>query len=130
MTRRQVWQYRCEFCGKRGLSSGHMKAHEKSCTANPERVCRFHPRLTGEPAKRSARELTALLAFGKESYGMKEVREAAENCPICILAAVRQSGIQKWDGDPESPPIDLGFDFKAELKSAWETINDAEYERA
>jgi hypothetical protein len=42
MNRKQVWQYQCDFCGKRNLSGGHMKAHEKHCTANPDRICRFH----------------------------------------------------------------------------------------
>ena len=39
MTRKQVWQYRCGYCGKRGLSSGAMGRHEKRCTLNPDRIC-------------------------------------------------------------------------------------------
>jgi len=127
MTRKQVWQYRCDFCGKRGYSSGHMKSHEKSCTANPDRECRMHLKLMGAKQDRTARELSGLLAMGKPMYGMSELREASDNCPVCILAAIRQSNIQKWDGDPESPGIDLKFDFKAEMKEAWSCINQVDF---
>lgn len=45
---------------------------------------------------------------------------------MCMLAAIRASGIEKWDGDPESAPaINLNFNFKKELESFWNTINDA-----
>ena len=39
VTRRQVWQYRCEFCGKRNLSAASISRHEKRCVKNPAREC-------------------------------------------------------------------------------------------
>ena len=128
MTKRQTWQYRCDFCGKRGLSASHMTVHERHCTANPNRICRFHLRFAGGHPEKSAGEMASLFSSLKPNYGMSDVRAAAEECPVCILAAIRQSGIQKWDGDPESPDVDLKFDFKAEMKTAWDAINDAEYQ--
>jgi hypothetical protein len=124
VTKKQVWQYRCEFCGKRGYSAGHMTAHEKRCTANPNRICRMHVYYE-KPQVVPVSELVTALRSRAPDRGMAKLRELADNCPMCILAAVRQSGICKWDGDPENPPIDLGFNFKEELSSAWQAINDA-----
>lgn len=75
-----------------------------------------------------------LKVSGKESWKakMEVLREACEECPCCILAAIRQSGIQKGrcEPDPEGYPdnsdmiwrepgaatgdVWLGFDFKTE----------------
>lgn len=146
MKKKQVWRYYCEFCKKSGCSGGHMKAHELTCTANPNRECRmcgpggsYGRTLT---AKRDTAALVAILATrhdpsltateNREAI-MDQLREAANGCPACILAAIRQSNIQaglrfeNLDGDTamhESPlyfdsPITLqqaclGFDFKAE----------------
>jgi len=49
---------------------------------------------------------------------MNALRNATNNCPVCILAAIRQSGIQKNNTD-----IDLHFDFKAELANFWREYN-------
>lgn len=123
MTKKQVWRYECEFCGKKGLSAGHMKAHEASCTANPARVCRMH--VNYALPQKPMPELRAALNTNLPDCGLKALRELTDNCPMCILATIRQSGAFKWDGDPESPPPTIDFDFKAEVKSAWDTINDA-----
>ena len=61
--------------------------------------------------------------------GLKKLCDLTENCPGCILAAIRQSGVQR---KPE--PIDgkgwiyddgvyLSFDFKAEKESFWKEVN-------
>jgi hypothetical protein len=39
MKRKQVWQYSCDFCGKRMYSAASMSTHEKRCTLNPNREC-------------------------------------------------------------------------------------------
>lgn len=123
MTRKQVWRYYCDFCRKGSLSGGHMGAHEKRCTANPNRTCRMHANY--EQPQKPISELIAALSSREPDHAMATLRELADNCPMCILAAIRQSGICKWDGDPESKPIDLGFNFKGELEAAWKNINDA-----
>lgn len=62
---------------------------------------------------------------------MNELREAADGCPMCILSAIRQSGLQKCDIDEDGlvPGVDFKFDFKSELRSFWEDVNTDAYER-
>jgi hypothetical protein len=122
MTKKQVWQYKCEFCGKRGYSAGHMRRHEAGCTANPERACRMHAYF--ETPQIPVADLRKALDTRLPDCGMAELRRISGGCPMCMLAAIRQSEIQTWDGDAEHPPRDLGFDFKAELKAAWAGINE------
>lgn len=52
---------------------------------------------------------------------LKALRELANECPVCILAALRQKGIPV--------PVVEGFDFKAELAEFWDGFNDAEEQR-
>jgi hypothetical protein len=128
VTKRKVWRYWCDHCKKGGLHGGHMANHEKGCTANPNRICRMHAHFPDTP-QRPVAELRAAFNMRLPDFGMGTLRELAGDCPMCILAAIRQSGISKWDGDPESgPPSDLKFDFKKELAEAWGIINDAKKE--
>ncbi len=41
MKEKMVKQYKCDFCGKKGYSKGHMNKHERHCTMNPDRACRM-----------------------------------------------------------------------------------------
>jgi hypothetical protein len=45
---------------------------------------------------------------------MPALREAANNCPACIFAALRQSGVYCQT---------VAFDFKEECKSFWDDVN-------
>ena len=47
--------------------------------------------------------------------GMVKLREAAGNCPACILAALRQRGIPV--------PVAKSFSFTKEMESIWADIN-------
>jgi hypothetical protein len=107
-----------------------MRRHEESCTANLARTCRMCP-----DARPDVKAHAAILTGpGTWPEKMKRLREETENCPCCILAAIRQSGVLKV-GMPEDPasggecrdPYEgmswevpgrgwptLGFDFKAE----------------
>ena len=125
MTKRQVWRYKCDFCGKQNLSSVHMARHERHCTANPNRICRMCAHAENE--QRPLPELIRALDTTIPGYGINELRELASGCPMCMLAAVRQSGIGVWDG--ESHPPDLNWDFRAELKKRWTELNNEAYER-
>ena len=117
---RQVkkWRYYCDFCKKVNGSSFHMKRHEKNCTANPERGCGLCERLGGNPTPMT--ELIKVLGIG-DNKGMDDLREITENCPACILAAIRQSGIM----DSSSLEIEqesrswAKFNYKDEHKSFW-----------
>ena len=123
MVRKQVWQYRCDFCGKRGLSGGHMKAHEKHCTANPERICRFHKHCE-DPVQPNLRLVMDALWQG----GLEKAREVS--VASCILAALL--GLCKGHVDEEGyVPPKIEYNFKAEMQSKWSDINNAkEEERA
>ncbi len=124
MTKKQVWKYRCDFCRKTGLGAGHMANHEKRCTANPLRECRMHVHC--EKPQASIPEMMLCLFSKAEDHGIAALREMADGCPACMLAAIRQSGICKWDGDPESPPVSLPFDYKKELAEFWASVNENE----
>lgn len=123
MTKRQVWQYRCEFCKKKTYTISSMRTHETHCTANPSRVCRMHKHFD-DPQPTIPVLLDAIKANAPIEKRIKMVRELASNCPMCILAAIRQSGICRWDGDPEFIAPETGFDFKKEIKAFWNVIDE------
>lgn len=67
---------------------------------------------------------------GNPKAAMDELRILSDNCPACILAAIRQSGLQKVQLDEEgvNHGIDFEFDFKKELAEFWSVVNDAAYQ--
>lgn len=130
MKRKQVWRYYCEFCKKSGCSGGHIRHHEEHCTANPDRKCGFHEHEWWEGGPQPAMaDLIAAINSGHDwDEGMKALREVAENCPACILAAIKQSGawdkawreeLAEWNewGDRPIHPV-LDFSFK-DAAAAW-----------
>lgn len=126
MLKFRTWRYKCEFCGKNGRSAGHMRQHEIGCTMNPDRVCRCHEYAAPGTKARPVAELLVVLRENcdAEDHGLAELRLAAEECPCCILAALRQSGLVKGycDEDGYTPPK-VGkeqFDFAAEMKAVWD----------
>ncbi|MGA7885256.1 MAG: hypothetical protein WCA44_05890 [Acidobacteriaceae bacterium] len=132
----KAWRYKCDFCGKNGRQKSSMVRHEIGCTANPDRICKIHHHATGEDLPSSppvAEMLTLLREHSKdEDHGLKALRDFVDNCPCCILAAIRQSGLCKGyaDEDGYSPPA-IGpeqFDFKKELASLWAEVNGAAHE--
>lgn len=116
MHRRQMWRYYCDFCKKAGMSSFHMRNHERHCTANPERVCRMHKHVAAPQAA-----MTTMISAAR--FGIDELREAASGCPACMLAALRLGkmlGVNPEDGTPRGP----AFDYKAELTQFWREQNE------
>lgn len=102
-----------------------MVIHEKHCTMNPDRVCRFCAAMEAE--QQPMAELLAMLPPRKEcstDYGgisittgehdLDAVRRTTENCPACILAVIRQSG---------GVSHMYGFDFKKEGDEFWRQYN-------
>lgn len=144
MTSKTVTRYQCGFCKKKGYSASHMAKHERHCTMNPNRVCRVCRMITGEvQPRRPVKELVAILPKHPRSYyegaqdedgtifphpnaesevanALVELRKAYNDCPACIMAALRQAGI----------PVHCakGFDFKKEMQSIWDDINNAKLE--
>jgi hypothetical protein len=146
MTRKKVWRFYCEFCKKSGCSGGHIKDHEESCTNNPNRVCGFHghPDWADGPQRPIAELIVAARSGETWADGMKALRDAADNCPACILAALKQSGVWKdcmdeyaeeweerggWQEGTLPRPRDavLSFNYQAEAKDFWATVNDAHF---
>jgi hypothetical protein len=116
-----------------------MKNHESGCTMNPGRVCRMC-RASGieqkpmadliEAAKRDYETWEAAFNLDDDACRAavmrtipKELIDACEGCPACVLAAIRQGGHLGY----------FDFDYAAECKSRWADINDEkasiEYER-
>jgi hypothetical protein len=143
MKRKQVWQYSCDFCKKKKLSASAMSTHEKHCTMNPNRFCRMCDK-NENATQRPLAELIALLPsrqiltatkveqaeaikWGCQweythdaekivNAALPALREATDNCPACIMAAIRQAGI--------NIPIASDFHFAEEVKTFWDKINE------
>jgi len=131
MRRKRVWRYYCDFCGRGGCAASHIKRHEAGCTANPNRVCGLCARIKIEQSP-IAELISALKSGPDDDYklGLLALRKLAENCPACILAAIRQSGVQRppsWDGEEDMDPgCSVEFHFKDELAAWWKETNSAE----
>ncbi len=99
--------YYCDFCNKRGFSSGHMRAHEKHCTANPNRICRvcdgqfeflelikdFKSRYKIVESDVDSPMVTETIEWIGKEITMEEIDNHVDDCPACKLAVMRQSGL-------------------------------------
>ena len=131
MKRLKKWRYYCDYCKKSGCSGGHIKRHEESCTMNPNRVCGMCKQ-TDEEQPKMADMIKALdvavINEGQDNHGfdfctiknekeaLEALRKAANNCPACILAALRQHGY---------PFLFDSFRFADEQKSFWGDVNES-----
>lgn len=132
MKTKLVNRYYCEFCNKAGCSASHMSRHEKRCTKNPKRECgmcksmrrhqpeMIHLRDALAADEQDFRELYAsddvydfAFAVLSNNVPIPRLRESAENCPACILSAIRQFGGH----------FAHDFDFSTESKEAWDAFN-------
>jgi hypothetical protein len=127
--------YYCDHCNKRNLSLFHMRKHEAHCTANPLRICgvcesasisrgaieRFKARfsLADNPnANPSFDDIydpeqnhdEKIVTWIGEPITLREVRDSVDNCPACILAVLRQTGLNRHYFHLEK------FEFKKELR--------------
>lgn len=139
MKTKTVKRHWCDFCNKAGLQARAMAKHEQHCTLNPARDCRVCG-LLGGSMHVGAERMTALVAILPDpteflaascwmdntdspytrlmadlATAMPKLREEVDNCPACILAALRQKKIPV--------PMVEGFDFKAEMQSIFNDIN-------
>lgn len=140
MRTKKVNRYWCDFCNKAGLQAGAMRKHELHCTLNPDRKCRvcdlFDDRaapladliaMLPDPAPYHA-EIIAMgmqdSEHSKLTSAMKDVlpafRAAANNCPACMMAALRLKKIPV--------PMVEDFDFKKEMESIFADLNQQRYE--
>jgi len=107
MKTRIVKRHYCDHCRRGGFQIPAMAKHESACTANPARVCRMCL-MDGDIVQAPMPDLlvaaTGLDFCNPTKEQEDHLRETANNCPACILAALRQSG------------HGMNFDFKAESK--------------
>ena len=114
MKRIRRWRYYCDYCKK---SSGRSLAdHEKHCTMNPARVCRFC-KLLGETQRPLAELFAAIRSVPREGSVLTALGNVTGKCPACILAAIRQYPDTLFD---ESVTM---FDYKAASKQALDELN-------
>ena len=135
MTKRPAYRYKCDFCGKTGSAGGHMALHEKTCTMNPERICRMHKNCPDQ--QRPIAELIAVLMKRETEYrtsgdgkaALEDLREAASGCPMCMLAALRQSQADAVDVSEDGIfGVEFSFNFKEELAGFWKEVNARAYD--
>lgn len=136
MRSKMVKRYWCDHCNKAGLSAGHMVRHEQHCTMNPARSCRVCKFVNGTsgPGEDGLKALIALLptgdcpSFGDElneyvdvaNAAVTKLRGAADGCPACMLAALRQAKISVG-------MVSETFDFSAEMKAIFADLRSEEW---
>lgn len=131
---KKVNRYYCDYCKKSGGSKYYLQKHEEHCTKNPNRKCRMCEIAGGMPTPMN--ELLAIMPdpeqfhsilYGQDVYSMpqetakdilEKLRTATNNCPACIMAALRQKGIFL--------SLIPDFDYKAEVNLFWNEYNSSE----
>jgi len=148
-------RYYCEHCGKGGGSAGHMRRHERTCTANPDRECEMcqHTELGHHEIPMA--ELVAMLPtksdFAEIQYhewydigGLPvdlEVNVTSRLAYPGLEEAVKQVMDALREAVGNCPACILAalrqadlcdqissetFDYKREKKDLWDNVNDAE----
>ena len=129
--------YYCDHCKKKGLAKFYIVKHEKGCTLNPNRICGL---CESSEISELVNKLKSMFTVAKiesdifywekikwieKEVTLKDLREWVDNCPNCLLALVRQSGLLSIDYE------NFHFNYKIESASAFankcndETINYA-----
>lgn len=120
MRTKKITRHYCDFCSKGGFFRAKMEAHEKGCTANPNRVCGMC-RVAGEdqqPAEvlEAAMQKDVAAKRTQDSWGVEieldALRVAANHCPSCILATIRKTDIC------------FAFNVKDEFRAFWAEHNN------
>lgn len=141
MKTKKVNRYYCDYCKKSGCSAPHMRKHEERCTMNPRRRCGVcglleEAQVPLEPLVQVFRKSPAGQLDGpagsyryfsdamaaESNDALADVRVAANNCPACILAAIRQAGI------PVRSVTD--FDWTKEMEAVWKEFNESQGQAA
>lgn len=85
----------CDFCRKHGMSMPAMAKHEAHCTMNPNRSCRW--KFYGREHKPLPTRLLVADLHTRSPLSEDDIewlRGMVSGCPACMLAALRQSGLQ------------------------------------
>lgn len=125
-------RYYCDHCNKGNGSPSAMRRHERGCTLNPQRECGMCKMLAedGGPEPAPPRDELVLIM---DADGFKAMCDAANDCPACILAALRT---KNFKGDWETPPGVLGpedgresWSYTQAKQAWWNEWNSAASER-
>lgn len=89
--------YYCDFCRKHGLLRGPMEKHEAGCTMNPQRVCRWA--FDGHSNGSRVIDIAPLAEWMRSCAPLKRadidaLHDEVQGCPACMLAVLRQSGVE------------------------------------
>ncbi len=125
-------RYYCDHCNKGNGSPSAMRRHESGCTNNPQRVCRMCAKLADEGGPDPAPNRDALVKI-MDADGFKAMCLAANDCPACILSALRT---KNFKGDADSPPGVSGpqdgrekWSYAEAKKAWWADFNSLELEK-
>jgi hypothetical protein len=102
-------RYYCDHCNKGNGSPSAMRRHERGCTLNHQRECGMCKMQADsfDPAP-PRDDLVRVM----DEHGFKAMCEAANNCPACILAALRTKNVM----DPKFGP---GVAGPADGRESW-----------
>lgn len=92
-------RYYCDHCKKASGSPSFMRRHESGCTNNPSRTCRMCVLFADAGGPEPAPPRAALIGT-MDAEGFKAMCAAANDCPACILSALRT---YNFEGDAETP---------------------------
>lgn len=124
-------RYYCEHCKKGNGSPSAMRRHETGCTVNPHRVCGMCAKLAdaGGPEPAPPRdELVRVM----DSEGFAAMCKAANDCPACILSALRtKNGVDDETGPYVAGPQDgrESWNFRAAKEDWWKEFNSEQADR-
>lgn len=124
-------RYYCDHCNKGNGSPSAMRRHERGCTLNPDRVCGMCAKLADEGGPQPAPPRDQLLTI-LDAQGFKAMCDAANDCPACILAALRSRNVQgEFGGFTVAGPDDgrNAWSYTQAKQSWWSDRNTSAAER-
>jgi hypothetical protein len=123
-------RYYCEHCKKGNGSPSAMRRHESGCTVNPQRVCRMCAILAEEGGPDPAPPRDELVRV-MDTEGFPAMCKVANDCPACILSALRtKNGMSDETGPYVAGPEDgrESWSYKAAKEDWWKEFNSAQAE--
>lgn len=124
-------RYYCDHCNKGNGSPSAMRRHERGCTLNPQRVCGMCAKLAEDGGPEPAPPRDELLRL-LDNEGFKAMREAANDCPACILSALRARNTDSAEAPFYVPGPEDGrneWSYTTAKAEYWRGHNDAQAER-
>ena len=118
-------RYYCDHCNKGNGSPSAMKRHESGCTNNPNRVCRMCAILADEGGPEHGLNRDELVKI-MDADGFKAMCAAANDCPACILSALRTKNGKGKFGQPIVEGPEDGreiWGYKAAKEIWWSDFN-------